>query len=69
MICDRSFAEDGSFRYPSLDPSLEGRPGVRAEYMSGVLGDCILVNGAPWPVLEGSTRQRWYRPYAPVDNS
>ena len=52
MICDRSFTEDGSFDYPSLDPSLKGEPGVEGEYMSGVLGDCILVNGAPWPVLE-----------------
>ena len=52
MICDRAFAEDGSFRYPSIDPSLQGEPGVEGEYMSGVLGDCILVNGAPWPVLE-----------------
>ena len=52
MICDRSFARDGSFRYPSIDPSLKGRPGVEKEYMSGVLGDCILVNGAPWPYLE-----------------
>jgi hypothetical protein len=25
MICDRSFAEDGSFRYPSLDPNLRDR--------------------------------------------
>jgi spore coat protein A len=52
MICDRAFAEDGSFRYPSIDPSLKGEPGVEGEYMSGVLGDCILVNGAPWPVME-----------------
>jgi spore coat protein A len=52
MICDRSFAEDGSFRYPSIDPSLMGEPGVREDFMSGVLGDCILVNGAPWPVME-----------------
>jgi spore coat protein A, manganese oxidase len=52
MITDRSFAEDGSFRYPSIDPSLAGEPGVEEEYMSGVLGDCILVNGAPWPYLE-----------------
>src|SRR5215208_6651630 len=28
MICDRSFDEDGSFLYPSLDPSLQGKPGV-----------------------------------------
>ena len=52
MICDRSFADDGSFRYPSVDPSLKGEPGVEGEYMSGVLGDCVLVNGAPWPYLE-----------------
>ena len=52
MICDRAFTEEGSFDYPSLDPSLKDEPGVAGEYMSGVLGDCILVNGAPWPVLE-----------------
>ena len=52
MICDRSFAKDGSFVYPSIDPSLKGEPGVRDEYTSGVLGDCILVNGAPWPYME-----------------
>jgi spore coat protein A len=56
MICDRSFTEDGSFNYPSLDPSLKGEPGVEPEYMSGVLGDCILVNGAPWPVLLTSAK-------------
>ena len=60
MITDRAFAEDGSFRYPSLDSSLKGEPGVQSEYMSGVLGDCILVNGAPWPVLEvTNTRYRF----------
>ncbi len=60
MICDRAFAEDGSFRYPSIEPSLKGQPGVESEYMSGVLGDCILVNGAPWPVLEvTNTRYRF----------
>jgi spore coat protein A, manganese oxidase len=54
MICDRSFDEDGSFLYPSLDPSLQGKPGVEDDYMDRVLGDTILVNGAPWPVLEVS---------------
>ncbi|MEU0629976.1 multicopper oxidase family protein [Streptomyces sp. NPDC005989] len=49
MIADRSFAADGSFAYPALDPD-EGKPGVHATYMNGVLGDVILVNGAPWPV-------------------
>ncbi|TDD62228.1 multicopper oxidase family protein [Kribbella antibiotica] len=57
MITDRAFAEDGSFHYPMM---MEGMPGVAGEYMSGVLGDCILVNGAPWPVLEVSaTRYRF----------
>jgi spore coat protein A len=56
MIADRSFAEDGSFAYPSLP---EG-PGVSSDFMSGVLGDCVLVNGAPWPVLEVTdTRYRF----------
>ncbi len=60
MICERSFDEDGSFLYPSLDPSLRGKPGVKGEYTEGVLGDTILVNGAPWPVMEVSnTRYRF----------
>ncbi|WP_307848791.1 multicopper oxidase family protein [Microbispora oryzae] len=44
MIVDRSFAADGSFRYPV------SAGGVADAYMNGVLGDVILVNGAPWPV-------------------
>ncbi|MFF9624530.1 multicopper oxidase domain-containing protein [Streptomyces griseosporeus] len=52
MIADRAFAEDGSLAYPSLDPSLRDRPGVRSAYVAGVLGDVVLVNGAPWPVHE-----------------
>ncbi|MFD4953583.1 multicopper oxidase family protein [Streptomyces sp. NPDC058451] len=51
MIADRSFAEDGSFRYPMLDPEFHA-PGVTDAYMNGVLGDVVLVNGAPWPVHE-----------------
>ena len=47
-IVDRSFAADGSFLYPALKDG----PGVEAKYMEGVIGDVILVNGAPWPVLE-----------------
>jgi FtsP/CotA-like multicopper oxidase with cupredoxin domain len=46
MITDRAFAADGSFRYPASETG-----GVTADYMNGVLGDVILVNGAPWPVL------------------
>jgi FtsP/CotA-like multicopper oxidase with cupredoxin domain len=37
MLTDRSFAADGSFRY--------------AAKMNGQLGDVMLVNGVPWPVL------------------
>jgi FtsP/CotA-like multicopper oxidase with cupredoxin domain len=48
MIADRAFDMDGSLRYPSL----ANGPGVEDDYMEGVLGDVILVNGAPWPVLE-----------------
>jgi spore coat protein A len=60
MICDRAFNADGSFQYPALDPTLRDRPGVTADYMDGVLGDVILVNGAPWPTLEVSnTRYRF----------
>lgn len=46
MIADRAFAADGSFLYPAIETG-----GVSADYMNGVLGDVILVNGAPWPVL------------------
>jgi spore coat protein A, manganese oxidase len=60
MICDRSFAEDGSFLYPSVDPTLRGEPGVTRDYMLGVLGDVILVNRVPWPFMEVSnTRYRF----------
>ncbi|MER6924272.1 multicopper oxidase domain-containing protein, partial [Streptomyces spiralis] len=52
MITDRAFDADGSFRYPATDPTLLHTPGVRPDYVEGVLGDVILVNGAPWPVLE-----------------
>ncbi|WP_047690257.1 multicopper oxidase family protein [Kocuria sp. ZOR0020] len=61
MIMDRAFAADGSFLYPSVDPDLVDPPGVESEYMSGVLGDCILVNGAPWPELEVSNTKYRFR--------
>ncbi|WP_156325585.1 multicopper oxidase family protein [Nonomuraea sp. SBT364] len=47
MICDRSFSEDGQMPYPGHGD----RPGALEPYMGGVLGDVILVNGAPWPEL------------------
>lgn len=52
MITDRSFAADGSVLYPSLDKTLMQTPGVTDDYMNGVLGDVILVNGVAWPYLE-----------------
>jgi spore coat protein A, manganese oxidase len=52
MIVDRSFNEDGSFFYPALDEAMRSVPGVRDDWMEGVLGDVVLVNGAPWPVHE-----------------
>jgi FtsP/CotA-like multicopper oxidase with cupredoxin domain len=60
ILCDRSFAADGTLLYPSLDPTLTSTPGVLPAYMDGVLGDVQLVNGAPWPHLEvTATRYRF----------
>src|SRR5918996_1749111 len=61
MICDRSFEEDGSFLYPSVDPSLRHEPGVEDDFMEGVLADTILVNGAPWPFMEVSNTMYRFR--------
>ena len=52
MVCDRAFEANGAFRYPGLDRTLQQEPGVLDDYMEGVLGDVLLVNGAPWPELE-----------------
>jgi spore coat protein A, manganese oxidase len=53
MIADRAFDGDGAFLYPALSP--DGHPpGVEERYMAGVLGDVVLVNGAPWPAHEVS---------------
>ncbi|MFI6788120.1 multicopper oxidase domain-containing protein [Nonomuraea sp. NPDC050383] len=54
MICDRSFATDGTMPYPTRGDA----PGAREAFMGGVLGDVILVNGAPWPRL-GVDRARY----------
>ncbi|MEW1585680.1 multicopper oxidase domain-containing protein [Micromonospora vinacea] len=50
MITDRSFDTDGSLLYPSLDPTLVNQHGVHGDYVAGVLGDVMLVNGTPWPI-------------------
>lgn len=59
VITDRTFTADGDLYYPSLDPTLQGQPGVVSSFANGVFGDTILVNGAPWPVLDvGTARYR-----------
>jgi spore coat protein A len=59
MIMDRSFAADGSLQYPSVDPSLVNTPGVTGDFVAGVLGDVMLVNGTPWPT--GQVDRAHYR--------
>ncbi|MEV1170937.1 multicopper oxidase domain-containing protein [Nonomuraea sp. NPDC049784] len=54
MICDRSFHADGTMPYPVRHDG----PGAREAFMGGVLGDVILVNGAPWPQF-GVDRARY----------
>ena len=46
MIADRSFGADGELKYPPMDH------GISEDFVEGVLGDVVLVNGAPWPELE-----------------
>ncbi|UOX92645.1 multicopper oxidase family protein [Amycolatopsis sp. FBCC-B4732] len=52
VLTDRAFAADGTLDYPSVDATLRDTPGVRESFLGGVLGDVVLVNGAPWPVHE-----------------
>ena len=54
VICDRTFREDGSLFYPSIDPYLIEEPGTLAPAINGMFGDTILVNGAPWPTIASS---------------
>ncbi|MFG3065436.1 multicopper oxidase family protein [Streptomyces sp. NPDC048231] len=61
MIADRAFASDGSFLYPALDPTMRTTPGVDKPSVNGVMGDVILVNGAPWPVMKVDTARYRFR--------
>lgn len=61
MVADRAFAADGSFLYPSVDPTLRSTAGVDKSAMDGVMGDVILVNGAPWPVMNVDTARYRFR--------
>lgn len=61
VITDRTFEEDGSFYYPSLDPTLQEEPGVLAPAANGMFGDTVIVNGVPWPRLEVSNTKHRFR--------
>lgn len=61
MIADCTFNADGSFFYPSLDPTLSKMPGLLGKYSSGMLGDTILVNGAVQPFFEVSNTKYRFR--------
>ena len=43
VLTDRSFGEDAELEYPVTEGVIEYR------YHAGLLGDVMLVNGAPWP--------------------
>ncbi|RBP67160.1 FtsP/CotA-like multicopper oxidase with cupredoxin domain [Brevibacterium sanguinis] len=63
LLCltDRAFDEDGQLLYPARDPELLRTPGVEDTFMNGVIGDVMLVNGAPCPrttVARGRYRLR-----------
>lgn len=61
MIADRAFASDGSLLYPAIDPSMRTTPGVDNASFNGVMGDVILVNGAPWPEMKVDTARYRFR--------
>lgn len=66
LIVDRAFDAEGQFAYPTEPPRTrhgsgneQGHGVIDDESVEGVLGDVVLVNGAPWPVDEVSaTRHR-----------
>ncbi|WEV77308.1 multicopper oxidase family protein [Janibacter cremeus] len=43
VLTDRSFGEDAELVYPVSEGTFDRR------FHGGLLGDCMLVNGAPWP--------------------
>jgi spore coat protein A, manganese oxidase len=52
VIVDRAFDADGRLAYPAATGEHAHHGGVDDAHIEGVLGDVMLVNGAPWPVLE-----------------
>lgn len=61
MIVDRTFNADGTFFYPSLDPTLTKTPGVIGKFSNGMIGDTLLVNGAIQPFFEVSNTKYRFR--------
>ena len=57
-IQDRMFTTDGELYYPS-EPEEEGQP--EPSHLPEFFGDFILVNSAPWPILEVEPRQYRFR--------
>ena len=57
-IQDRMFTSSGQLYYPS-EPEEEGQP--EPSHLPEFFGDFILVNSAPWPVLEVEPRQYRFR--------
>ncbi|MVU78276.1 multicopper oxidase domain-containing protein [Nocardia sp. ET3-3] len=62
LLCDRAFDAAGQLVYPAVDPTAQHSPGVTGDYMQGVQGDVVLVNGVPWPRYDVASvryRLRW----------
>ncbi|MEV0464904.1 multicopper oxidase domain-containing protein [Nocardia tengchongensis] len=62
LLCDRAFDADGQLVYPAADPMGMHGAAVSDDYMQGVQGDVLLVNGVPWPrfpVAAARYRLRW----------
>ena len=57
MLADRAFAADGSLKYPAVGHEA----GTTDDFLEGVLGDVVLVNGAPWPELEVAAARYRFR--------
>lgn len=60
MLTDRAFDADGSLRYPPVTEH-DGMAMPSDAYRNGVLGDVLLVNGVPWPVLEAPAVRHRFR--------
>ncbi|RMI30705.1 multicopper oxidase family protein [Nocardia stercoris] len=55
LLADRAFDAQGAFSYPAPEPMRSPQPGATGRFERGVLGDVVLVNGAPWPLHRVAT--------------